>query len=714
MGDTVDEVLTTPTEDQAVPTPSLGVGDMATITNGSAGTVCESFICPNFFTTPNTIYVAYIFVRLLMFGFILFLSYRIPKDFLKRFTLYLFIPLFIAEFARLAVEIMFYIQHFRITQQTAATVLQAESIVELIHRLLATFVYYAFLSKSIVVYHGLFLAFLNPEKFEQWKSSFWFHMSSAVPFIILIAMNIPWGNIKNVEIFIRYSCRIILGIAMIPFYLRTVLFLSWKKQQRDTIIDDRSIIRKAKSRLIWFTIYMTFMNIINFFNFLESFFYIVVYINPAAGRNAFFMTVVDPVMLYASIADEFRPVGLLICTLFFVPVYREAILFCRKSPIVFNGSSEIPLKKARLGRIIFRKKRDPEEICRREDFVTVDDGFIEKSALKNEDWTVYSLDKSGVVFVQLPQKLQEYTIDKYPFVFIPIFEEAMRTAEMDLDSFLSLSNELEVDYKPPKTLFFTNTARCASTLFGSMLQHENHSIVIGEHSSLIGISIGYSENYWSSEEVEKLLPALVKVIRKGIPSEKLFVLKGASTEVKLVPFFSKTMPEILHIFMFRKKGIESVEKMLLRDPQQLILARIYQFSPFFTTLFGYVSACEGKSYRELKPKEVKEFSMIVYGAPYSYYKKNQEIFDFDIVWHHELIQNCENVLKPIFEKLGLPLDLLATAKSRLNRDSQQNTFLSQSALAGIQTTQMTEEVKSNLRRYAERFQMEADVSGLFE
>jgi len=378
------------------------------------------------------------------------------------------------------------------------------------------------------------------------------------------------------------------------------------------------------------------------------------------------------------------------------------------------GTNEIPLKKARLGRIIFRRKRDAEEIARREDFVTVDDRFIDKSALKNETWTVYSLDKSGVVFVQLPKKLQEYTIDKYPFIFIPMFEEAMRTAEMDLDSFLSLADELEVDYKPPKTLFFTNTARCASTLFGSMLQHENQSIVIGEHSSIISISIGHAENYWSEEEVEKLLPALLKVIRKGVPSDKLFVFKGASTEVKLVPFISKLMPEIFHVFMFRKKGIVSVEKMLLRDPQQLLLAKIYQFSPYLTTLFGFVSACEGRFYRELKPKEPKEFAMIVYGAPYYHYKKNQESFDFDVVWHNELIQDCETVLKPIFEKLELPLDLLATAKSCLNRDSQHDTFLSQSAMAGIQATEMTEEIKSNLRRYAERLQMEADVSGLYE
>ena len=45
-----------------------------------------------------------------MFGFILFLSSRIPKDFLKRFTLYLFIPLFLAELTRWAAEVTLYIK----------------------------------------------------------------------------------------------------------------------------------------------------------------------------------------------------------------------------------------------------------------------------------------------------------------------------------------------------------------------------------------------------------------------------------------------------------------------------------------------------------------------------------------------------------------------------------------------------------------------------
>lgn len=255
--------------------------------------------------------------------------------------------------------------------------------------------------------------------------------------------------------------------------------------------------------------------------------------------------------------------------------------------------------------------------------------------------------------MELPKPLFEYTIDKYPFCYLPIFDEAMRTAEMDLASFTALADELEIDYKPPRTLFFTNAPRCASTLLGSMLQHKEHSIVLGEHSTMMIMSIGFAENYWSVWEVENYLPALIKMHRKCVPSDKLFVLKGSSTEIKLVPFLSKLMPEILHIFMFRKKGYDSVEKSVLRHPAQFFLTKMYNFSPFLTTsFFGFLVACEGSLMRELKPKTPKEFAMLVYGGPYFYYKQNLNLFNFGIVWHHELINDPEKILKPIFEKVS--------------------------------------------------------------
>ena len=45
----------------------------------------------------------------------------------------------------------------------------------------------------------------------------------------------------------------------------------------------------------------------------------------------------EDVTFLSSIADEFRGVGLTICTLLFVPVYREAIFFCRREPLYLKS-----------------------------------------------------------------------------------------------------------------------------------------------------------------------------------------------------------------------------------------------------------------------------------------------------------------------------------------------------------------------------------------
>jgi hypothetical protein len=338
---------------------------------------------------------------------------------------------------------------------------------------------------------------------------------------------------------------------------------------------------------------------------------------------------------------------------------------------------------------------------------------VTKDILKSPEWAIYSLDKKGAIFVELPKKsIAHYSIDKYPFVYIPCFEEAIRVAEIDLESYISLGDQLEIDYKPPRCLFFTNTARCASTLFGSMLHHDGHSTVIAEPYALTCLSIGLKEEYWSDNDVDRLLPATIKLLRKGVPSNQLFVIKTTSSEVNLVPYLTREFPEIKHIFMFRRKALDSVERVIARDPVYLLLLQLYNISPFAATLFGFLVANEGSLQRQLKPTHVKEWSMVVYGGSYMIYKQNKDAFDFPIVWHNELISSPEKVLSPIFDELDIPDSCIPDAVTRMKRDSQDGTFLSRDKLAAIPISEMTPELKGSLQRYAEKLQMEPDVLGL--
>lgn len=56
--------------------------------------------------------------------------------------------------------------------------------------------------------------------------------------------------------------------------------------------------------------------------------------------------------------------------------------------------------------------------------------------------------------------------------------------------------------------------------------------------------------------------------------------------------------------------------------------------------------------------------------------------------------------------------MIPAAVDRMKRDSQDKTFLSRENLQNIAITPMTPELKANLKRYAEKLQMEPEVACL--
>ena len=154
-------------------------------------------------------------------------------------------------------------------------------------------------------------------------------------------------------------------------------------------------------------------------------------------------------------------------------------------------------------------------------------------------------------------------LSRFPFVYIPLLDQAQQLATISRRHFLAFANDLS--HRPqPRTLIFTNTARCGSTLFAQMLNHPGHSVAYGEPYPLTILTLGWSERYWSDADVEELMAPVINVLRKDVPADQLCVLKTTSTEVRLVPMIARLMPEIKHVFMFRRGGLESVERMITR------------------------------------------------------------------------------------------------------------------------------------------------------
>ncbi|KAK5975044.1 hypothetical protein GCK32_006149 [Trichostrongylus colubriformis] len=350
---------------------------------------------------------------------------------------------------------------------------------------------------------------------------------------------------------------------------------------------------------------------------------------------------------------------------------------------IFTGNAEIPSDKVRISSIVWRYKVDPEEIAKRNDFVLAPGYLDSVELLNNPHWILYSIEKNVVVFVLLPEPITTYTIENNPFIFVTLFEKALAVAEVSIPGYLKFAHKL-AENPQPRTVLFTNTARCGSTLFGKMLNRPGVSTCYAEHPALTVLSIALGEELMSEADVRALLHATVTCLRAHLPVDSLCILKTQSFEARLVPL-CRDIPNLKHIFMFRKKALPSVEKVCRRaEFLYLLLLELYHISPFISRCLGTLVAGEGKWVRILRPQNMRAQAAIILASPLSHYERNKEMYCHPIVWFHEIIVDTENVLTSVFNELGIPLSCIADAVECKKVDSQKGSFLSQQNLKNIE------------------------------
>ncbi|VDM78209.1 unnamed protein product [Strongylus vulgaris] len=372
------------------------------------------------------------------------------------------------------------------------------------------------------------------------------------------------------------------------------------------------------------------------------------------------------------------------------------------------GTADIPDGNVRMLSIIWRYKLDAEEIARRTDFVLAGGHFESIELLNNSHWTIYTIERDYVLFVLLPEPIYSYNISEYPFIFVPLFEKALAVAEVKRSDFLNFAEKLEKQPQP-KTILFTNTARCGSTLLGKMLHRPGVSVCYAEHPALTNLTIALGEEFMSETEIRQLLHAAITCLRSHLPTGVLCVLKTQSFEARLVPL-CEGISNLKHIFMFRKKGLLSVEKVMRReDFLNTILTDMYNYSPAVTRWFSWLTAGEGKWNRILHPHDRRAAAAIVYAAPYSCYEQNKKMYCHPIVWFHELMKDTENVLTSLFTEIEFPLSCVRDAIECKNNDSQQGTFLSSQKLTHIKFAPISAADKAMFKDYAEKMNIPEDV-----
>ncbi|ETN76591.1 hypothetical protein NECAME_11570 [Necator americanus] len=375
---------------------------------------------------------------------------------------------------------------------------------------------------------------------------------------------------------------------------------------------------------------------------------------------------------------------------------------------VINGTAEIPDGKVRMFPIIWRHKLDPNETEKRQDFVLAAGHFESVELLNNSHWAMYSIERDYILFVLLPEPIYSYNISEYPFIFVPMFERALAVAEMKRREFLKFADKLAAQPQP-KTVLYTNTTRCGSTLLGKMLHRPGISVCYGEFPALTILAIALGEGFMSEAEVRELLHATITCLRAHLPSGVLCILKTQCFEARLVPL-CEGIPNLKHIFMFRKKALLSVEKATGREKFLYpLLLELYKFSPFLSQCIGSAIAVDGRWVRLLHPPNMRAWAAIMLASPMSDYLKNKDMYCHPIVWFHEVINDTERVLTSLFNEIGIPLSCIPEAVECKKTDSQEGSFLSSQKLTHIKLAPITSSERAMFEDYAKRMNVPADV-----
>lgn len=101
--------------------------------------------------------------------------------------------------------------------------------------------------------------------------------------------------------------------------------------------------------------------------------------------------------------------------------------------------------------------------------------------------------------------------------------------------------------------------------------------------------------------------------------DQICVIKTSSREIQLVPFL-KPMPEVKHVFLWRKNGMDSIERVIYRslgeyaDQIAPVYLKIYRSAQdTFNFLMGLLLFGDGWIFRKLNPQDVKvRFYQVVF------------------------------------------------------------------------------------------------------
>ncbi|CAF3830538.1 unnamed protein product [Rotaria sp. Silwood1] len=244
----------------------------------------------------------------------------------------------------------------------------------------------------------------------------------------------------------------------------------------------------------------------------------------------------------------------------------------------------------------------------------------EKLLKYNPNWVLYTISERYVYFTLLPKPISEYNVKNAPFIFVKLFTDARQLARMPIKDFFTFACHSLAPMKG-KVVFFTNCPRSGSTLITQMVRLGQQAVTIAEPMTFTNLVMMYDENILSLDLFNAILRSLFYTYCKDMTEDQIYIMKTPSEGAVLVGHIHKLLPEIIHIFQFR----ENVEKVLISSYKMMQEYDNWEAYVYLNTnfpklgkwLFGY--QYEKRTTDKVKPQGLLELTMVIFGAPYSFF-----------------------------------------------------------------------------------------------
>lgn len=340
-------------------------------------------------------------------------------------------------------------------------------------------------------------------------------------------------------------------------------------------------------------------------------------------------------------------------------------------------------------------------------YMTVHHSFQHPNCVLADDVMLVDVTYTKAVFVQFPHTLDHYTVKSAPFLFITAVTDAVSLIEIPLVTFHRLARKVgHPAYRFDNITFLFNIGRSGSTVVCRMIEDSDpEDTIVFSEPPLLFEFVHYMK-YQSADFANPALESALTLLLKPMLGKKRVLIKPSYFNTKIAKHIHKILPKAKMLFIYRDhlRVIRAQERAFGTSPiYKLLRLAIY------CKLWGHVVRYSGL-YRHgpyeyytnkyLKPT-IFDVCVMSWAYIWIHYREQAELFEFTDVYYDNLLENPEQFARDILKLFSLPESRLSTALSVLNKDAQEGTLLSQSALRHITVTSYSCETKSRINKYCE-------------